>query len=362
MTDDTGFDASHVLTFSLTRNVARIPEDAASRTQLEARFEASTRRILDQVRSMPGVSEAAVAFPLPFGRGFSADRFHVEGRPVPPAEGGPYALVRQVSPGYARVLGLRMSRGRWFSERDSEFLAVINETMANRWWPGEEALGRRLRLGTTRQFSPWYTVVGVAVNTKENGLDSKSRPEIYVRSHGGTDILVRTAGDPLSLVKDIRARVRSADPGCAMFDVFPLEALVADSVADRRAMTWLLATFATIALALAVIGIYGVVSYSVARRTQEMGVRMALGAGSASVLRLVLAQAMASVAAGLVVGAGGSYLAGRALSRFLFGTAPNDSLTFAAVALLFLVVALGASLVPARRATRVDPVVALRCE
>jgi putative ABC transport system permease protein len=312
---------------------------------------------------VPGVTAAAVAFPLPFGHGFSGDCFHVEGRPVPSAKGCPDALVRQISPGYAAALGVRMARGRWFTAEDDKYAAAaVNETMAAAWWPGDDPTGRRFRLGTAPEFSPWYTVTGVVRNTKENGLDTERLPEIYVRRYGGSDILVRTAGDSASMVNAIRARIREADPGRAMFDVFPLERMVADSVTNRRAMTWLLGVFAAIALALAAMGIYGVVSYSVARRRQEVGVRLALGARRVDVVRLVLGQAMTPVGAGLVLGAVLSYLASGALRGFLYGVEPGDPQTLGGVCVLLALVALAASLVPAFRATRVDPVVALRPE
>lgn len=363
VTDETGFEASHVLTFSLTTGVvARVPADPAARALLAQRVEASTRQIVTEVQSLPGVVTAAVAFPLPFGHGFSGDCFHVEGRPVPAAAGCPEALVRQVSPGYARALGLRVIRGRWFIDEDDEFGSAINETMAAAWWPGEDAVGKRFRLGTAPRFSPWRTVLAVVRNTKENGLDTERVPEIYVRQYGGRDFLVRTAGEPLASVPAIRARIRAVDSSRAMFDVQPLESLVADSVSHRRVMTWLLAIFAGIALVLASIGIYGVVSYSVARRTQEMGVRVALGARPGHVTALVLAQAMTPVVIGILAGGVLSFLTARALTSFLFGVAPADPATLAAVAVLFAVVALVACLIPARRAARVDPAVALRCE
>jgi putative ABC transport system permease protein len=355
LTGDTGFDARHVLAFSLTAGAGRVQGD-------QARFEASNRRVVEEIQSLPGVTVAAVAFPLPFGRGFSADCFHVDGRPVPAAKGCPDALVRQVSPGYAAALGMRVTRGRWFTETDDGFGAAINETMARVWWPGEDAVGKRFRLGTSPRFSPWYTVLGVVANTKENGLDTARLSEIYVRRYGGGDVLVRTAGNPLALVPAIRARIRGAAPGRSMFDVQPLEAMIAESVRDRRTLTALLAVFAGIALVLAAVGIYGVVSFSVARRTREVGLRMALGASRGDVVKDVLARGMAPVAVGTLVGGVASYWAARAMTGFLYGIAPTDPATFGGVVLIFGLVAFVACLIPARRATRVDPAVVLRCE
>lgn len=163
VTDETGFDSRHVLTFSLTSGLLRRPQDVAERQAMDLRRDASTRRILDEIQTLPGVEAAAVAFPLPFGRGFSGDRFEVEGRPIPPGASSPEALVRQVSPGYGRALGMRLVRGRWFTATDDEFVGVVNETMARGWWRGEDAVGKRLRLGTSADPSPWYTVLAVAV-------------------------------------------------------------------------------------------------------------------------------------------------------------------------------------------------------
>lgn len=362
VTDETGFEARNVLTFSLTTDDGLMSQDAETRVRLASRFEESTRQIVSEIQSIPGVSAAAVAFPLPFGNGYSGACFHVEGRPVPAAKGCPTALLRQVSPGYAATLGMHVTRGRWFAETDAEFGATINETMASAWWPGEDPLGRRFRLGAAPEFSRWYTVLGVVGNTKENGLDTKRLPEIYVRRYGGRDILVRTVGDPLATVAAIRGRVRKVDPGRAMFDVQLLETLIAESVRGRRTLTWLLGVFAGIALVLAAVGIYGVVSYSVARRTGEMGVRMALGARPGDVVALVLSHAMTPVFWGLILGCAASYLTARALASFLYRIPPADPATFAAVVVLFGAIALVACLIPALRATRVNPVVALRCE
>jgi putative ABC transport system permease protein len=362
LTGDRGFEARHVLTFGLTRPAIPASLAMADRVALARRFASSTRLVLDEIAALPGVEAAAVAFPLPFGRGTSGDCVHVEGRPVPPPKACAEAIVRQVSPGYFAALGLRLRAGRWVTEADAELGAAVNETMARAWWRGEAAVGRRFRMGRTPRYSPWYTVLGVVADTRENGLDRERVPEIYVRSYGGSDVLVRTAGDPLALVPVIRARVREVEKERAPFDIQPLESLIAESVRGRRILASLLGAFAAAALLLAGIGVYGVVAYAVARRTQEIGVRIALGASRVHVMALVLTQGLAPVAIGIGLGSLGVYWAAGVLRGWLFGISPTDPLTFAGVALLLALVALAACLLPARRAVRVDPVVALRCE
>jgi putative ABC transport system permease protein len=292
----------------------------------------------------------------------SYDRFYVEGRPIPAKGQFPEARLHHVHPGYFRTIGMRLLRGRWFSASDDVRTAVINETMARKFWPGEDPVGRRVHLGRPEEKSGWYTVVGVAGDTKEYGLDNPRVPEIHVPGAAASDFVVRTKGDPLALAPAIRARIRNANKELAVLDVETLERQRSGSVGDYRTLAVLLATFAGLALALAAIGIYGVIAYSVSRRTQEMGIRIALGAGSADVMKLVLRQGMRPVLAGIGLGAAGSYGATRILAGFLFGVKATDPLTFAAVATLMTAVALAACYLPARRATRIEPAAALRYE
>ena len=357
MTQNRGFDASHVLTLSLARAEGQEPEDAC-------------QRVLEEVQTLPGVEAAAAAFPLPFGHGFSGDNFQSEGSPDPGRGHYTDARIHYVTPGYFRTLGMRLLRGRWFTFSDCGACdwrsfpraAVINEVLAREAWPGQDPVGRRFRLGTPVPNSAWITVLGVAATTKENGLESDTGPEIYMPTSSSTDILVRAAGDPLRLVPAIRARIRSVDRSQAIYDIYPLEERISESVSSNRILAWLLGMFAGMAALLSAVGIYAVISHSVARRTQELGIRMALGAEPRDVRQLVLRQGMRPVLAGAALGLVGASAATRVLSSFLFGVKAVDPLTYVTVALLLGVIALLACYLPARRATHIDPIKALRYE
>ncbi len=357
LTQDRGFDAGRILTVSLAHAEGRASKEAY-------------RRILEEVQALPGVEAAAAAFPLPFGHGYSGDYFHAEGAADPGR--GHYLDVRMhfVTPSYFRTLGMQLRKGRWFtfldcgscSSQNSNQAAVINELLAREAWPGQDPVGRRFRLGTPVPNSPWITVVGVAAPTKENGLDSETGPEIYMPTSGAADVLVRAARDPLSLVPAIRARIRSVDRSQAIYDIYALEERISESVRGHRTLTWLLGIFAGIAALLSAVGIYAVISHSVTRRTKELGIRAALGAEPAEVRELVLRQGMLPVLVGMATGVVCALAATRVLSTFLFGVKATDPLTYVVVVLFLGVIALLACYLPARRATRIDPMAALRYE
>ena len=348
LTLDPGFDARNVLSLSIAQPASRPSKEVCT-------------RLIEELQALPGVDSAALTFPLPFGHGFSAGDFSVEGAPPPSAGRYPSARIHYVSPGYFRVLGLRLVKGRWFT-REDEQAAVINQTMARQCWPGEDPVGRRFRVGSPVPNSPWYTVTGVAANTKENGLDKSETPEIYRPVSSASDLLVRTAGPPSAMIAAIRARIRSVDKDLAVYDVVPLDRRISESLWGHRTLTWLLAIFSAAALALAAVGIYGVAAHSIGRRTQEVGIRIALGARPGQVLGMVVAQGMRPVVIGIALGIAGAAAATRALGSMLFGVKPADPLAFGSVAVLLAIVALVACWLPARRATRVDPMEALRYE
>ncbi|SPE40675.1 conserved membrane hypothetical protein [Candidatus Sulfopaludibacter sp. SbA3] len=350
LTEDRGFDATRVLAMSLARAEGRQSED-------------SCRRILEGVSALPGVQTAAAAFPLPFGHGTSADNLLAEGSPDPGREHYVKAGMHYVTPGYFQTLGMHLLRGHWFDSSSSPIQsAVINEVLAREVWPGRDPIGRRFRLGTPVPNSAWITVVGVAANTREHGLDTDPGPDIYVPTWAFTDILIRSAADPLSLVPAIRTRVRSVDHSQALFDIHPLEERIAESVSGSRTLAWMLGTFAVLAALLAAVGIYSVISHSVSRRTRELGIRMALGAEPRDVRALVLRKGMLPVLAGVALGIAGASAATRVLRSFLFGVDSADPMTFAGAALLLASIGLLACYVPARRATKIDPMEALRHE
>lgn len=347
LTVDPGIAPRNVLTLKLANRVATPSNDLC-------------RRIIEEVQALPGVESAAMAFPLPFGQGLSVDGVYVEGRPLPARDQAPMAKLHYVSAGYFRTVGMRLLRGRWFAASDDERTVIINETMARKFWPNGDPIGRHFRLG--RPDAKPYTVAGIAADTKEYGLHEERAPEAYLAGFSGTGLVVRTATDPLGMVSVIRDRIRSVDKEQAVFDAVLLEQRIPASVRDERILTVLLAIFAYLALLLAAVGIYGVVAHSVNRRTPEIGIRIALGAAPANVVGMVVAQGMRPVLIGICLGLAGAYGATHVLGSMLFGVKATDPLTFGAVVLLLISVALLACFLPARRATRVAPLVALRHE
>jgi putative ABC transport system permease protein len=259
-------------------------------------------------------------------------------------------------------------RGRSFDERDdadSPMVAVINETLARKAFAGEDPVGKRLTVWRDEKFP--REIVGVVGEAKPEGLDSDPMFQIYVPERqdaawGGLSLVVRTQGDPAALTQAVRGEVRALDPAQPVYDVKTMAQVLSDSTAYRRVTMFLMAGFAAVALLLAAVGIYGVVSYAVAQRTREIGIRVALGAQRKDVLRLVLRQGGALVAAGVAAGVVAALAATRALSSLLYGVSATDASVFALVPALLVAVALAACLVPARRATKVDPMVALRYE
>jgi putative ABC transport system permease protein len=357
LTEDRGFDAGHVLTLSIARAEGRESED-------------DCRRVLEEVRTIPGVETAATAFPLPFGHGFSGDNFSAEGAPDPGRGHYIDARMHAVTPAYFETLKMHLLRGRWLRPSDCDActwrrpaqVAVVNELLAREVWSGRDPLGRRFRLGTPVPDSAWITVIGVAANTRESGLEADAGPEIYMPAPAYSDLLIRAAGDPLTLAPAIRARIRSMDRNQSIYDVYPLDQRIADSLSGNRALAWLLGMFAGLASLLAAIGIYSVISHSVTRRTRELGIRIALGAESGDVRSLVLKEGMLPVLAGVALGVAGAAAATRVLKSFLFGVNAVDPLTFVAVAVFLTAIGMVACYVPARRATKITPIEALRQE
>lgn len=273
------------------------------------------------------------------------------------------------------ALGIQLRRGRALTRADDEtapLVAVVNETMAARYWPGQDAIGRRFHLGTRNQ--PWIEIVGVARDVRHNAVIEDARAEMYLphaqfpRARGdgfaqyGMTVVARTAGDPRALVPWVREQVRALDPRVPVSDVRTVDEVAAAALAEPRFTTLLLGVFAAVALALAAVGLYGVVSFVTARRTHEIGVRVALGAWPAAVCRLIVRDGMVMTLAGTAVGLIGSLWATRLLAGQLYGVTRLDPLAFALAPVVLMAVAALASYVPARRAARADPVAALRQE
>ena len=289
------------------------------------------------------------------------------GQPKPPAGNDHVADVRVVANRYFEALGIPLLRGRLFNEQDKADSAnrvVISEALARRHWPGEDPLGKRIRVYWNNPQDD--EVIGVVGDVHHEGLQAEARPAVYWPyprfSYPSMTVAVRSSGDPAAALTTAAAIVRQIDPALAVSNMRTMNEVVARSVAQRRLTMQMIATLAVAALALAAVGIYGVIAYSVSQRTREIGVRMALGARRGDVLRMIVGEAMFLTAAGVALGLGGALLLTRLMNDLLFGVTPSDPVTFVAVALTLGMVALAASYLPGRRATRVDPSIALRAE
>ncbi|MCA1615741.1 MAG: ABC transporter permease [Acidobacteria bacterium] len=332
----------------------------------EGRGREFQRRLLERVRELPGVHAAGLVDLAPVDLHFSRDSVYVEGRAPERVARTPRAMTSRAGPGYFRAMSTRLVRGRDFTERDDERslpVAIVNETFARRFWPGEDPLGRRFRLGGPE--SPLLEVVGVVEDGKYAGLSEE--PQGYVvrplaQAYTGTNtVILRTERDAKELLAAVVGEMRQLDPHLPVSGK-PLEERLAMPLLPVRVAATLLGGFGLLALALAAIGIYGVMSYAVSRRTREIGIRMALGAQASNVLRLTIRQGMTPVLAGVGAGLAAALGLTRLARSLLFGVSAADPLTYAGVAALLTTVALLACYVPARRATKVDPLVALRSE
>lgn len=326
------------------------------------------RQLSPRVAALPGVEAVGAVDSLPFSSSNRVWRFRREGDD-PNEAAGPAASFQVATSDYFRAVGIRLRRGRFFTEADDAGappVVIVNETMARRFWPDTEAIGQRIVI---RNETFAREIVGVTSDVKHFGLERETAPEMYVPFEQFVidvmPLLVRVQpgwGDPAQISGAVRAQVQAVDPAVAVATITPMRRLLSDSLAPRRFTLLLLGAFAGLALALATGGIYGVMAYAVAERTREIGIRLALGAQTRDVLRLVVAQGMKLALGGALAGLGGAWLMTRWLSSLLFEVSATDPLTFIAIALLLMAVALLACYVPARRATKVDPLIALRSQ
>ncbi|HUH11672.1 MAG TPA: ABC transporter permease [Longimicrobiales bacterium] len=360
---DLGFRAENLLTFQLFTPEARYGQASDVIRAYD--------RILERLNGLPGVSAATAVAGLPPQRDVNANDTEVEG--VANTEETPHNIdyYQVVSSGYFETLGIPIVEGRAFRAMDVAEAPslIVNETLARRYYPGGSAIGRRLR-PPFGPDSPWFTIVGVAKDVKQGGVAAATGTELYLyhpqvgelrgNATRGMYVVARTVADPMEALADVRAVIRDIDPALPLAQVKTMEANIAGSIMQARFLTLLLGIFAALALTLAAIGTYGVLAYHVAERRHEIGIRMAMGARAGSVLGMVMKSGLALVAAGLVAGVVGAFALTRLMRSMLFGVSATDPTTFVVAPLLLTVVAILATLIPARRATRVHPAAALR--
>ena len=354
---DPGFNPEHLITLRLILNRTSYPNPP----QLTVFYS----QLLDRVKAVPGAQSAGLISTLPLSGNNTDTNFLIEGQPPPPQNQEPVAWYNSVSPDYFRAMELRVIKGRSFTAFDNEkspLVVIISETLARRYFPNEESLGKRIGSGPDR----WREIVGVVKDVKHFGLDADTPPTMYFPMSQvparAMNLVVRTSGDPLSLAPSLRAQVWAGDRNLAIANLSDMKGLVSGSVIQQRFILLLLACFATLALLLAAVGIYGVMSYAVTQRTHEIGIRMALGASMAEVLKLILRNGIVLTLTGVAIGLALAFALTRLMTTLLFGVAPTDAMTFALVSGGLVLVALLACFIPARRATKVDPLVALRYE
>jgi putative ABC transport system permease protein len=372
---DPGFNPSSVLTLRV--NIPRAsapavqpsPAGAPSTPPAPPPLVVQARSLVQRVRAVPGVVAATLSNDLPLDGSAGAVFYSAEGQPAVNAQNIPRAYIHAVSPDFFATLGIPLTQGRTFT--DNELIpqatsVIVSDQVVKRFWPGQDPMGKRIKFGAVDSNNPWLSIVGVAGDVKYRGLPENPTkdPDIYtpfVDRNTVAAIGVRTAGPPTAVASAVRSAIRAADPSITVYSVRSMDELIGNQTAQSRFIMWLMGAFAAIALSLAVIGIYGVMSYLVAQRTREIGVRLALGAAGGDILRLVVGNGARLIAVGIVGGVAAAFALERLVSTLLFGVTALDAAAAVAVAVL-ATVALVACYVPALRATRVSPITALRYE
>ncbi len=358
---DPGFRPDGVLTFQIL-----LPE---SQFQDRPAIVGYTNAVLERLRNLPGVDHAGMVSNIPMSGEENIEGIVIEGLPAPKPGEIPFADFRRATPGYFEALGIRLIKGRLFSEGDVDkapLVTLVDEAMARTYWPGEDPIGKRVRTGLydEKDPDPWMTVVGVVENVRYAGLHIDPRPQFYVpqaqRATSAQYYVLHTKGDPDTLMRDARAAVFAVNRDQPIDKMRAMDRVLSESMAGRRFNMVLLGIFAGLALVLAAVGIYGLTSYSVAQRTREMGLRMALGAQPGTVLTMILREAGSLAGIGLAAGLVLAFAATRLMASLLFGVPATDPATFGAVAVGLALVSLLAAYVPGRRATRVSPMIAMR--
>jgi len=361
---DPGFDPHNVLVFNLNLPRVKYGSDTAQILFMQ--------QIVPRLNAIPGVKAAGVTSVIPFGGGWSTSSFNIEGLIVPPGQNGPWGDIRVVSPRFFETMRIPLRKGRYFDENDRQGapqVTIIDEQFVKKYFPHTDPIGKRITFGARRggTDSTWITIVGVVGHAAHEGLDAEPRIQYYFPTSqagiGNMTVAIRAAnGNATALLPAAREAVHSVDRNLPLSVINTMDKLVESSVGQRKLSMMLLGLFSLIAVVLASIGIYGVMSYSVTQRSRELGIRMALGAARSRVLALVVGQGMTLAGIGVVIGLVAAFALTRFLSNLLFSVGATDPGTFTVVSVLLVVVAFLATLVPALRATRVDPVVALREE
>jgi putative ABC transport system permease protein len=358
---DLGLEPNNVLTMQLSLPQPKYAD--------EARQVAFFRQVLERVGHLPGVRHAGIVTPLPLGGESFSLSFTVDGRPRPEPGQQPMSACAMVSADYFPAMGIPILKGRQFSERDvkdSPGVAIIDEKMAAHFWANEDPLGKRIKLGRPESQNPWLEIVGVAKSVKSAGLESEAKTQLYLpytqRSYFYMALVVRTAGDPAALASAVRREIWAVDGEQSVYNLKTMNDVVTESVGTRRISTIFLSVFAAAALGLAAFGVYGVMAYLVSLRTQEIGIRMALGAQRRHILSLVVWQGMLLVLLGITVGIIMAFVLTRFMSSLLYGVGAADPMVFVTASLLLVGVALLANALPAWRAMKVDPIRTLRYE
>jgi predicted permease len=356
---DPGFRADHLLTAKIDLPELKYPD----REHRIPFFDDVIRR----VSALPGVQSAAIAGNLPLTYNGDSMYIGVEGIPDPPPDQQRDVIYRAIGPGYFSTMGIPLVRGRDFTEQDSTetgYAVVVSEKMAKHFWPGQDPIGKRLKPGSTTSDSPWREVIGVVKDVRQNDFVADPKLQMYMsyrqlKSLAPNALVVRTSVDPMSLAMPLRNAVWAVDKDQPVSNIRSMEEIVSAAMARQRFSTMLLGIFAALALVLAAVGIYGVMSYSVAQRTREIGIRLALGAQRRDVLRMTMEQGLRLVSMGVGIGLVAAFILTRVMASLLFGVDATDPTTFIVIPLILMSVALLASYIPALRATKVDPMVAL---
>jgi putative ABC transport system permease protein len=358
---DAGFDPSNVVS-----SPAYLPEWKYATPDQQRTFFA---RAVSELANIPGVTAVAAVNALPLSGNNSSGSITLEGFPPPPPNQRESADRRAITPAYFAAMGIHLLQGRAFTQADDERapgVAIVSRSLAEHYWPGTSSIGKRLKLARYASQAPWITIVGVAADVRHGTLAKASRQVVYYPHaqipSGGMELVVRSAGGPAAVTNAVRETIRRLDPDLPVDSIRPLNDIVQTSLFNQKLELGLLGTFALLAVALAAAGIYGVMTYAIAQRVQEFGIRIALGATGSDIVRLVAGYGARLTAIGLAFGVAGAWVGSSVLADLLYGVRPTDPIVFGSTAAVLALVALAACLVPTLRALRVDPITALRSE